>query len=315
MKISILIPTYNRSGDLAENLSTILRYSSVADVSIYVSNNCSTDDTDAVMRDFLEKNSNIFYKRNETNVGFDANLVSLMHWAEGEYVWFLGDDDYICEGSIDQLLGILEREKVDAIVMNGAIRSRSDAVSLKLVTPKLTTRIYDDLNEVARDLLGHVSWMSSIIVRRELLDGFDSASLQGSQFMHLQAFFHAISKKDSFRLYCASDVFLTCPALGDVAISYYRLVLYTFLDRWNFNIERLPAGITAESREICFRQSLVKARTFIKLKSLGAYGVKDFIKYKRLIRRKGLLFPALVMLAMPRWVCRSIVWSADRLRG
>src|SRR6202012_3665172 len=100
----------------------ILHHTSAEVVSIYVSDNSSTDDTESVMRDLQKKHPTVFYKRNSTNIGIDDNLVSLMKWAEGDYVWFMGDDDYILDDAMERILDIIDREGADAVIVNGAER-------------------------------------------------------------------------------------------------------------------------------------------------------------------------------------------------
>lgn len=308
MKLAILIPTFNRSKQLAENLSKILEQTSAKTVAIYVSDNCSTDDTESVMQEFQKTHPSVFYKRNSTNIGFDENLISLMKWAEGDYVWFLGDDDYVLDDAIERVLDIINREGVDALILNGAARPGMRPKS------RLVTRLYDDLNEIARDLWQHASWMSSIVIRRQLLNDFDTADLKGSQFIHLQALFYALSRQQRIRMYCSNEIFMTHPVLDDIVNSYSIHTLYNFLDRWEFNISRLPATINANTREICFMQSPIKSGGFIRLKGQGAYAVKDLIKYKRLIARKGLMLPAVAALLFPTWLCRLILRTVDRRR-
>lgn len=305
MKLAILIPTYNRAAILTENLSGILRDSLAETVSIYVSDNCSSDNTESVMRDLQSKNRNVFYKRNPIDIGFDDNLLSLMRWAEGDYVWFMGDDDYILEGALDRILGVINSEGVDALILNGAERP-----SMRLKS-KLVTKIYDDVNEVAKDLWLHASWMSSIVIKKELLDGFDATELKGSQFMHLQALFYALSRKDRVRVYCSNEACLTFPAEDDTVNSHTIYALYSFLDRWDFNINRLPAKISANTREICFMKSPIRSGKFVRLRGMGVYGVKDLIRYKKLINRKGLLFPAVIAVLIPPWLCRLIMRVLD----
>jgi len=47
------------------------------------------------------------YYENEHNLGYDGNLRSLIHRAEGEFVLFMGDDDWFVPGKLDLFLDFL----------------------------------------------------------------------------------------------------------------------------------------------------------------------------------------------------------------
>ena len=73
--LSISVPTYNRARCL-ERLLTILHEQSADDprVELIVSDNASTDGTQAVAEDFLRRGMNFRYVRNQVNVGGDENI-------------------------------------------------------------------------------------------------------------------------------------------------------------------------------------------------------------------------------------------------
>src|SRR5438128_1806612 len=102
--LSICIPTFNRADCLKQCLESIV--SQFADpaikdkVEVVVSDNASTDNTEAVVKQFLDRFSNIHYRKNPENLGFDRNALALVEKARGEFVWFLGDDDALFPDSI-----------------------------------------------------------------------------------------------------------------------------------------------------------------------------------------------------------------------
>lgn len=101
IKLSICIPTYNRLEYLKLCLSCVLdaRKGYEDEVEIIVSNNASSDSTDEYLKSISEKNFR--YYCNNQNIGFNRNLFLLVdQYATGEYVWTLGDDDYISRDSI-----------------------------------------------------------------------------------------------------------------------------------------------------------------------------------------------------------------------
>ena len=109
MLLSILIPTYNRCTDLDKNLGIlcemILENHLQDKVNILVYNNASTDKTEEVVRRHIDAFPNIIqYKKQNTNIGLEANALDILHESTSIFVMYLGDDDYI---SKDYLLAVV----------------------------------------------------------------------------------------------------------------------------------------------------------------------------------------------------------------
>ena len=88
-------------------------------VEVLVSDNASTDNTAAVVKAEIEKGLlNLVYYRNPVNLGFDGNIFEIYRRAQGQYVWFMGDDDHIEPGGIKALVGHLLRVEPCGVVVN-----------------------------------------------------------------------------------------------------------------------------------------------------------------------------------------------------
>ena len=99
--LTIAIPTYNRSGFLAQLLEILApQLAGESRVELIISDNASPDDTPEVVASFREKGLALIYRRNETNIGPDANFLQCFEQARGEYLWLFGDDDIILPGGI-----------------------------------------------------------------------------------------------------------------------------------------------------------------------------------------------------------------------
>lgn len=55
--------------------------------------------------------SKVRFHSNPVNLGYDANLKKIIELAQGEYVFLLSDDDYLCKGAIDRVLKVLRTQK------------------------------------------------------------------------------------------------------------------------------------------------------------------------------------------------------------
>jgi glycosyltransferase involved in cell wall biosynthesis len=106
LKLILYIPTYNRYEKLKNCLDIVEReIAGLEDcVRVFVSDNCSTDATGAYL-DGLRK-SWLQVRRNERNLGAYGNILQCFNLPlTAEFVWMIGDDDYLMPGA---LAGILE---------------------------------------------------------------------------------------------------------------------------------------------------------------------------------------------------------------
>ena len=116
-KLSICIPTYNRKTFLVELLDSVIPQL-VDSVEIVISDNASTDGTDSLINDYCKNYKNIFYHRNEKNIGPDLNYLKSVEHAKGDYCWLFGSDDAFKEGSIARLLDEIEKKEHDVYLVD-----------------------------------------------------------------------------------------------------------------------------------------------------------------------------------------------------
>lgn len=119
--LSIGVPTFNRAHLLQHLLRSLAReYARLAvpeQVEVIISDNCSEDDTKAVVASF-QSELPIRYHRNDRNIGPAANVVQIPTLASGKYCWIFGDDDLLVPGALAQVLQLLQAyPNVPAIVV------------------------------------------------------------------------------------------------------------------------------------------------------------------------------------------------------
>ncbi len=83
-----------------------------------VSDNCSTDGTEQVVRE-AQADIAIKYRKNSSNLGIPRNFLHVVAMAEGDFVWLLGDDDLLMPGALRELSGLIDRHpEVDFFFIN-----------------------------------------------------------------------------------------------------------------------------------------------------------------------------------------------------
>ena len=108
--LTLAIPTFNRSTYLAELLETVApQLIAESRVELLISDNCSTDNTAAVIERFRSLGLRLRYLRNEANLGVDANFLQCFNQAVGKYFWLIGDDDVLTSTALAHVLALLGR--------------------------------------------------------------------------------------------------------------------------------------------------------------------------------------------------------------
>lgn len=103
--LSFIVPTYNRSNYLKRCLDSILSQE-VDCYEIIVSDNASPDNTQEIMQNYI-KYPQVHYFRNEVNVGARENIYKATGSAQGEYIFWLSDDDYLLPNALSKVMDVI----------------------------------------------------------------------------------------------------------------------------------------------------------------------------------------------------------------
>lgn len=114
MKLSIGIPTYNRSYFLDNNLKQLLKeYDN--NFELIIQDNASTDNTQEIVEKYIKLGLPIIYDRNLTNIGWTKNFEICFKKVKTKYMILLGDDDIIVNGGVDIILNNINEYNPDLI--------------------------------------------------------------------------------------------------------------------------------------------------------------------------------------------------------
>jgi len=97
--VSIIIPTFNRRDMLKRAIDQVLKQD-YPNIEIIVTDNCSEDGTEEMVRSNYKNEKRVIYHRNETNIGPAMNFRNAFYnLSSGEYCIGLCDDDYFIDSS------------------------------------------------------------------------------------------------------------------------------------------------------------------------------------------------------------------------
>jgi glycosyltransferase involved in cell wall biosynthesis len=114
VKVSVCIPTYNYGHFIGEAIESVLRQT-FQDFEIIITDNASTDNTEAIVSKLSETDPRIRYERNPSNLGMVANWNRCLSLATGDYVKILCADDLLKDGCLDILSALLDRNPSAAL--------------------------------------------------------------------------------------------------------------------------------------------------------------------------------------------------------
>ncbi|MFH7004527.1 glycosyltransferase family 2 protein [Flavobacterium bizetiae] len=92
--ISVIIPSYNYARFIGETIES-LQLQTYEKWEAIIIDDCSSDDTESVVKSLMSKETRLFYERHTVNKGLPATRNTGLKKANGEFVLFLDADDII----------------------------------------------------------------------------------------------------------------------------------------------------------------------------------------------------------------------------
>ena len=126
--LQIVVITYNRSAQLRRTLEALLApQSPVRLCNITVLDNCSSDETPAVLKSFTAQYANVSAVTHKYNVGLGGNLIKAMELADKKYLWIVCDDDFFDWQNWPEIQQAIE-EEYDLIVTSWVQKERNTSI-------------------------------------------------------------------------------------------------------------------------------------------------------------------------------------------
>lgn len=151
---------------LAELLESIVSQK-FPGVEVIVADDASPDDTKEVTAGFSDRLDNLTYIQQPSNVGMDANFLTSVAAASGEYVWLMGDDDKIEPGGVRRVLNALAQWPDVAGLTLGVIDYDPTMSQQTYIRPMPATQRVEGIGTVFGMLAEHLGFMSALVIKRE----------------------------------------------------------------------------------------------------------------------------------------------------
>jgi glycosyltransferase involved in cell wall biosynthesis len=115
--VSICLTAYNRGRSVGTSIEALLAQT-FEDFELIISDDCSTDDTEAICRGYAAKDPRVRYFRNAENLKMPGNLNAAIARASGEYVANVHDGDVYRPDLIEKWKTALDAVPTAAFVFN-----------------------------------------------------------------------------------------------------------------------------------------------------------------------------------------------------
>jgi glycosyltransferase involved in cell wall biosynthesis len=146
---------------------------------VIVCDNCSNDDTEKVVNNFKKKGLPIKYYTNSMNIGFDLNIEKCYEVSSGDYICTIGDDDFFKIGSLKFIINLIQEYDFGVIYMEG------DFITSSLVlSGQVKFEVYENSMDFLKKITHNASFISALVVKRDLLKKIDFQLYVGTQLAH-----------------------------------------------------------------------------------------------------------------------------------
>lgn len=117
-KISVLMPTYNQ-GEFISRAITSLILQNHEEWELIIVNDGSTDDTDDIVKEYIETDVRIRYVKNKTNLGLGASLNIALDLSTSRYIAYLPSDDIFFRDHLSSLMSMIANTDEAVLVYSG----------------------------------------------------------------------------------------------------------------------------------------------------------------------------------------------------
>lgn len=272
-KLSLCIATFKRGSFIAETLESICRQKP-DDVEVIIVDGASPDDTQAAVAPYLGY-PNVRYYRESTNSGVDADYDKAVGYATGEYCWLTPDDDLVAPGAIGRLLTVLE-EPWDLVVVNSEIWNADFSRSLDtrmLNVEADRTYAAADRDRLFADVATALSFIGSIVIRRNVWRARDRASYDRSLYAHVGVIFQEPPLGRTLRV---AEPMLWIRYGNSMWSPRSFEVLYF---KWPAMVWSFPHIAEAVRQQVSPREPWRRLRSLLKSRAIGEYSRTEFRKF------------------------------------
>lgn len=169
--VSIIMPTYNCGKYIAESIESVINQT-INDWEIEIVDDCSNDNTQEVIKPYLNQYKNIHYYRLKKNSGPAFARSEAIKRATGKYIAFLDSDDLWVPNKLEIQIAYMEANDVDfSCAGYRKINEDGEDLNIAIYPPKKTSYF-------KCTLLGNPIGNLTVIYNQEKLGKFEVPNIK-----------------------------------------------------------------------------------------------------------------------------------------
>ena len=282
--LSICMTTFNRSMIMTDCLKAILTAANKYSVKVYVSDNCSTDDTVVQLKKLKNKFSNLEYFVQDENKGFDINLKTCIDMAESAFVWVMGDYSQIEGDALETIFSIIEKygDELGAAYFNNYNRLHG-----------LASQEYSNVNNLLKRVGWHITLLDTVVINKKILEDQCFKRYERTMFAYFGYFIEALCLSDKKILWI--DKSLTKSIHKDKESLWVNKTFTVWSKYWVDLVMSLPPQISVTTKQNLIRDHSHKS---------GIFSIKSLLN----MRDRGILSTKILQSVGLNYLYKSMGW-------
>lgn len=247
MKLSFLIPTYNRAENVKNQISFIDSLPSIPETEIEIIIGDNSDNLDTCNYVQSSNLKNVIYFKNDVNIGYGRNVIKCFEYSSGDFIWLLGDKNFFSSESYLNIANLLKRN-YDAILIAKGIGNNNDVV-------------YENIDELVAEFGFRFSNLNCAILNKKCLSTIAKCYKYSElNFTHVAVILEFLSSLEKINvLWYKNNIF----KLRNLHMSYWNNnVFQVFAHDWFYTIMGLPNKISVTSKIECLKGLNTKDHIF-----------------------------------------------------
>ena len=240
--ISICIPTYNRCDVLRNCLQSIVSQDIFKnnDIEIVISDNCSTDETEKVVKVFQNEYSNIYYFKNKKNI-CDMNFPTVLNKAHGKFRKLINDTLMLKKGCLKVIYNfVLENQNERPVIL---FKNSNNKNNRRIFSNKLFLYKTRNLKKILYDISFRFNWIGTLGIWDDDLYRIDTSEKYCcTKLWQVEAVYENLQLKNEY-IVINNEFFLTQNKLKkNVDYSYFEVFYKNYIEICTRNIKIIGLG-------------------------------------------------------------------------
>ena len=285
MTLGICIPTYRRPEFLQRCILSAIQSAEGRAIRIFVADDAVDGTNDAMLADLRRAHPFIEVRRNDVNLGIDANIQQAVDMCDCDYAWLVGEDDAFLPGAVARMRALLQDANDPFVFANYAYVGDDPAKPIGAAALPVDGPAVMDAERFLADHLWAVGFIGACVIRRSAWANTTAAPYQGTYFTHAGRVAELIADAGKARV--SRECSVANRVEGEDTFTWKRDtygVFFGFLAMCRVAAERRPAfaeALRSAGKTMEMRYRWLSLRLAMRLRSERGYDRAQYRKYLR----------------------------------